>query len=51
MKVGVLGGTRGVGRALVDALPETDHAVMVLVRDPTLFEVTAEGLTVEGATL
>ena len=46
MRVGVLGGTRGIGRALVSQLIESGHAVTVLVRNPMRLDMASDSLTV-----
>ena len=47
MRVGVLGGTRGVGRALVSQLIESGHQITVLARDPLRLDMVSDSLTVE----
>ncbi len=47
MRVGVLGGTRGVGRALVSQLIEFGHQITVLARDPLRLDMVSDSLTVE----
>ena len=43
----MLGGTRGVGRALVGHLTESGHLVTVLARDPVRMGMVSDALTVE----
>ena len=43
----MLGGTRGVGRALVGHLTESGHLVTVLARDPARMGMVSDALTVE----
>lgn len=46
MRVGVLGGTRGIGRALVSQLIESGHEVTVLARNPMRLDMASGSLTV-----
>ena len=46
MRVGVLGGTRGIGRALVSQLIESGHEVTVLARNPMRLDMASDSLTV-----
>ena len=49
MKAAVVGGTRGMGRALARRLAERGDAVILLGRDAAELEVSARDLTARGA--